>query len=166
MRYTALADLGFRTGGGSTGGRFLTWHPQASRDGTRPARSWSLRSTGDGLEITNLPERGMIIDLPALRAGWELSSGRAGIPPERRWNPTPYEYAPQPGPDYKRCISVPVALHSGSGLIPAIWEQASLAARIALDDLRKLVASEAPNDEDDLPFVRSREGAALPHRRE
>jgi hypothetical protein len=153
MRYTALADLGFRTGGGSTNGRFLTWHPQGSRDGTRPAKSWSLRNTGEGLESTALPSQGMIVDLPALRAGWELNLGRAGIPPERRWNPTPCQYEPQPGPDWKRCVSVPVALQSGSGLISAIWEQASLAARIALDDLRKLVLG-AVSDEDDLPFVR------------
>jgi len=150
MKHSSLPDLGFREG--STSGRFLTWHPQASRDGTRRARSWSLRSTGAVPETTDLPANGMVVDLPSLRAGWELSSGRPGVPPERRWNLDPFTYAPQPGPDWKRCISVPVALHSGSGLIPAVWEQASFAARNALDDLRKAVLG--AGDEDDLPLVR------------
>ena len=39
-------------------------------------------------------------------------------------------------------------------MIPAVWEQASLASRIALDDLRKTVAN-VISDEDDLPLVRS-----------
>ncbi len=79
-----IPDLGFSSS--NVSGPFLSWHPQASRDGTRPARSWALRITGEGSEITNLPTQGMVVDLPAIRAGWKLLPEMTPEEHQRRGN--------------------------------------------------------------------------------
>ncbi len=142
-------DLGFN--GGGAGGPWLSWHPQASRDGSRPARTWLLRQADGNENVTNAPNVGFVVDLPAIRTGWERASGRAGMAPARQWNDDPARYKPQPGPDYKQCFSLPVALSKDQR---AVWEQASLASRIALEDLRKLLAADPVSHGDELPVVR------------
>jgi hypothetical protein len=140
-------DFGF----GGTAGPWLSWHPRASQDGMRNPTSWKLRQADGEQVTTDAPQRGFIIDLEAIRTGWESSSGRPGIPPERRWNADPARYDPQPGPDWKRAFSVPIALGNEQG---AVWEQAALAGRIALDDLRKAIEADPHEHPGLLPLVR------------
>lgn len=136
-------DFGF-----GSAGPWLSWHPQASRDGSRPANVWTLRGT-DGSVMTELPNRtGMVLDLDAIRLGWERSSGRAGTAPERRWSE---RFGASPGPDWKRCVSLPVALSKDRR---ATWEQSGTAVRIALDDLAKVINTDPEDRTGLLPRVR------------
>ena len=141
-------DLGF----GGSQGPWLAWHPQASKDGARKPSTWTLRDAEGGTQTTEAPNRAIVLDLSAIRTGWEHASGRQGVSPERRWNASSTRYEPSPGADWKRCFSLPIALSQDKR---ATWEQASLAARIALDDVLKAIKTTGQDDDGDLlPVVR------------
>jgi hypothetical protein len=141
-------DLGF----GGSQGPWLAWHPQASKDGNRKPSTWTLRDAEGGTQTTEAPNKAIVLDLGAIRTGWEHASGRQGVSPERRWNASSTRYEPSPGADWKRCFSLPIALSQDKR---ATWEQASLAARIALDDVLKAIRAAGQDDDGDLlPVVR------------
>jgi len=112
---------------------------------------WTLRDAEGGLDLCDAPRRGMVLDYPNIRTGWEYGTGRPGEAPERVWNADPAVYEPPPDSEgWKRCFSVPVALDRTTS---ATWSQANLAARSALDDLRRVIETE-PDHGDALPVIK------------
>ena len=134
-------------------GPWLNWHARQSNDGEIPAGRWSLRDA-EGRETTSQPEKGMVLDFANLRTGWEHTTGISGVAPERVWNKDRAHYEPAPvgdADDWKRCISVPVALGKDTR---AIWEQSGVGAMSGLASLIHDIAIDLETRAPMLPVVR------------
>ena len=134
-------------------GPWLNWHARQSNDGEIPAGRWSLRDA-EGREMTDQPAKAMVLDFTQLKTGWEHTTGVSGVAPERVWNKDRAHYEPAPvgdADDWKRCISVPVALGKD---IRAIWEQSGVGAMSGLTDLIRNIAIDLETRAPMLPVVR------------
>lgn len=143
---TKMFSLDLGSSGGS--GPFLAWSAIGTRDGTVPARSFYVRSGGDKTPF-NAEESPMVLDIDALKTGWQHSEGAVGVAPSWNWNPSVNQMMPKPGDDWKKGFSVPVAIGGGK---TATWEQAGAAAWQSLEALAPLLA--ARPDAKSLPVVK------------
>lgn len=118
---------------GSQGGEgpWVVWSARGTQDGAIPAKSFYLREQ-DGKRPLDVFNRGVVLDIENMKTGWQKSEGIAGVAPEWKWNATVEQMMPQPGDDYKKGFSIPVAL---SKTETATWEQAGAAVWDALVDL-------------------------------
>ena len=117
---------------GSDINEFLQWSARGTQDGAVRARSFYLR---EGTEKTELPEaqtKGFVLDLDSLKTGWQKSEGIQGVAPEWKWNPSVSQMMQKPGDDYKKGMSVKVALGKDKAVI---WEQAGAAVWQVLTNL-------------------------------
>ena len=140
-------DLG--SSGGS--GPFLAWSAIGTRDGTVPARSFYIRDGGNKIphDAENSP---FVMDIDALKTGWQHSEGAVGVAPSWNWNPSVSQMLPKPGDDWKKGFSVPCATGGGN---TATWEQAGAAAWQSLEALAPLLAQRP--DAKSLPMVKLQE---------
>lgn len=92
---------------------------------------------------------GFIMDIDALKTGYQHSEGAVGVAPSWQWNPSVNQMMPKPGDDWKKGFSVPCATGGGN---TATWEQAGAAAWQSLEALAPLL-SQRP-DAKSLPKVR------------
>ena len=131
--------------GGNSGGEgpWLTWSARGSQDGTIPAKSFYLRDS-NGKTVYDATQ-GMVLDIDAMKTGWQRSDGIVGQAPEWRWNPTVSQMQPSPGDDWKKGFEVRVAIGQGQ---TASWQQAGAAAWNALMRMA--------------PSLQQREGNKLP----
>ena len=135
---------------GSTGaaGPFLAWSAIGTRDGAVPARSFYIR---DGGEKTPFDGQ-MILDIDALKTGFQHSEGAVGVAPSWKWNESVSQMMAKPGDDWKKGFSVPCAI--GGGKV-ATWEQAGAAAWQSLEALAPLLGQRP--DAKSLPVVKLQE---------
>ena len=75
---------------------------------------------------------GFIMDIDALKTGYQHSEGAVGVAPSWQWNPSVNQMMPKPGDDWKKGFSVPCATGGGN---TATWEQAGAAAWQSLEAL-------------------------------
>jgi len=136
-------DLG--SSGGS--GPFLAWSAIGTRDGSVPARSFYVRDGGNKTPYD--ASKGFVLDIDALKTGYQHSEGAVGVAPSWKWNESVSQMMAKPGDDWKKGFSVPCA--TGGGAV-ATWEQAGAAAWQALEALAPLL-SQRP-DAKSLPVVR------------
>ena len=136
-------DLG--SSGGS--GPFLAWSAIGTRDGSVPARSFYIRDGGNKTPYD--ASKGFVLDIDALKTGWQHSEGAVGVAPSWKWNESVSQMMAKPGDDWKKGFSVPCA--TGGGAV-ATWEQAGASAWQALEALAPLL-SQRP-DAKSLPVVR------------
>jgi hypothetical protein len=136
-------DLG--SSGGS--GPFLAWSAIGTRDGSVPARSFYVRDGGNKTPYD--ASKGFVLDIDALKTGWQHSEGAVGVAPSWKWNESVSQMMAKPGDDWKKGFSVPCA--TGGGAV-ATWEQAGASAWQALEALAPLL-SQRP-DAKSLPVVR------------
>lgn len=139
-------DLG--SSGGS--GPFFAWSAIGTRDGSVPARSFYVSDSG-----TKTPydaDKGFVMDIDALKTGWQHSEGAVGVAPSWNWNPSVSQMMPKPGDDWKKGFSVPCAIGGGK---TAVWEQAGAAAWQSLEALAPLLAQRP--DAKSLPVVKLQE---------
>lgn len=130
---------------------FLSWHPRPTIKDGITANSWSVRDKEAGRKQFDGPETtGMVVDLLAMRSGWEQSSGRKGVVPARRWNKSSAAPDPRPGDDWKQAISV-VVVCDGERMV---WEQSGVAACTALFGLVDDIWEQAVQQRPKLPHVR------------
>ena len=71
---------------GSTGaaGPFLAWSAIGTRDGLVPARSFYIRDGGNKTPYDG--DKGFVLDIDALKTGWQHSEGAVGVAPSWKWN--------------------------------------------------------------------------------
>ncbi len=149
---TTMFNIDLGNSGG--GGPFLAWSALGTRDGAVPALSFYLRD-GASKEPFDT-EKGMVLDIDALKTGWQHSEGAVGVAPQWRWNASVNLMMAKPGDDWKKGFSVPVAI--GVGKV-AQWEQAGAAAWQALEHLAPLLQQRP--DATSLPKVRLKEAKAI-----
>ena len=73
-----------------------------------------------------------MLDLDSLKTGWQKSEGIQGVAPEWKWNASVNQMMQKPGDDYKKGMSVKVALGKDKAVI---WEQAGAAVWQVLTNL-------------------------------
>lgn len=135
------------TGSNGLNGPFLQWSARGTQDGLIGPKSFYVRDGGE--KIAYDATKGMVLDIEKIKTGWQKSEGIAGVAPEWKWNPSPAQMMAQPGEDWKKGFSIPVA--TGGGAV-ATWEQAGTAAWQALTDLAPQLSQQpAPGQ---LPLVR------------
>lgn len=135
------------TGSNGLNGPFLQWSARGTQDGSIGPKSFYVRDGGE--KIAYDATKGMVLDIEKIKTGWQKSEGIAGVAPEWKWNPSPAQMMAQPGEDWKKGFSIPVA--TGGGAV-ATWEQAGTAAWQALTDLAPQLSQQpAPGQ---LPLVR------------
>lgn len=137
---------------GSVGskGPWISWKARGNRSVSRE-RFEHRDEDGNKSEFQAIREHGVIVDIDNLRTGWCHSTGQQGVAPEWRWNDTPARMAPKPGDDYKKGLSVPVAIGGGQ---TATWEDSSAGAWqgfVALKDELKRGSRQHPGK---LPMIR------------
>jgi hypothetical protein len=133
---------------GADPGPWVTWHPQASKDGALPPNSWALRD-GEGRSVLDSFRQGFVIDWPSLKTGWQYTTGQTGVAPQWRWNQSPAHFEPSPGAEWKRGLSVALALGPE---LRAVWEQAGFAAWSALCELMQTCIGEGQKHLPQLPM--------------
>lgn len=136
-------DLG--SSGGS--GPFLAWSAIGTRDGSVPARSFYIRDGGEKVPYDG--STGFIMDIDALKTGWQHSEGAVGVAPSWNWNPSVNQMMPKPGDDWKKGFSINCATGGGN---TATWEQAGAAAWQSLEALAPLLGQRP--DAKSLPKVK------------
>ena len=135
------------TGSDGASGPFMAWSARGSQDGEINSKTFYVRDGGSKRPID--ATKGFVMDITTLKTGWQRSEGIAGVAPEWKWNPSPAQMMPSPGDDWKKGISVKVAIGGGN---VATWEQAGAATWQAIVKLApSLQAQPAPNM---LPLVR------------
>ena len=117
---------------GSDINTFLGWSARGTQDGAIRAKQFYLRDGAAKDEYPTAQTNGMVLDLDSLKTGWQKSDGIAGVAPEWKWNPSVNQMMAKPGDDWKKGISVKVAI--GNGKV-AVWEQAGAAIWSALTEL-------------------------------
>lgn len=135
-------------GSNGAAGPFIQWSARGTQDGVVPPKSFYLRDGSDKTVLDSFANGGVVMDLDAMKTGWQKSEGIAGVAPEWKWNPTLSQFMPQPGEDYKRGLSVRCAIGGGRA---ATWEQAGAGAWNAFV---ALVPSLQQRPGDQLPLVR------------
>jgi hypothetical protein len=118
---------------GSTGsqGPWITWSARGTLDGEIEPKSFYLRDEG-GKKPLDAFKSGVVLDIYAMKTGWQKSEGVVGQAPDWKWNPSVSQMMPQPGEDYKRGFAIPCAIGGGE---VATWEQAGAAAWNAFTNL-------------------------------
>lgn len=111
------------TGNQGSQGPWIAWSARGTLDGIIPAKSFYLRDE-NGKTPLDAFGKGVVMDIYALKTGWQKSEGVAGQAPDWKWNATVSQMMPQPGDDYKKGFSVPCAIGNGQA---ATWEQAGAA---------------------------------------
>lgn len=139
-----MFDIDTGSSGSGSSGPWINWHSKESNDGAIPGRSFSLRDQ-DGRKVFKGFDSGVIFDIDNMKLGWNHSTGAAGAAPEWQWNPSLSQFAPQPGAEWKRGFSIPIATQRGN---TAVWEQAAAGAYQGFENL--------------VPALRNREGTKLP----
>lgn len=143
-------------GGGN--GPFLQWSARGTQDGAINPKSFYVRDNGD--KVAYDATKGMVLDFENMKTGWQKSEGIAGVAPEWKWNASPSQMMPQPGDDWKKGFSIPVA--TGGGNV-ATWEQAGTAAWQALTDLAPHLRQQPAAGQ--LPLVRLADTKAMQFKR-
>jgi len=141
---------------GSDINTFLAWSARGTQDGAVRAKQFYLRDGAAKEEYGTVQTSGMVLDLDSLKTGWQKSEGIAGVAPEWKWNPSVNQMMPKPGDEWKKGISVKVAI--GGGKV-AVWEQAGAAIWSALSDLAKQLKEQPSAGQ--MPLVRMTEAKEL-----
>ena len=141
---------------GSDINTFLAWSARGTQDGAVRAKQFYLRDGAAKEEYGTAQTSGMVLDLDSLKTGWQKSEGIAGVAPEWKWNPSVNQMMPKPGDEWKKGISVKVAI--GGGKV-AVWEQAGAAIWSALSDLAKQLKEQPSAGQ--MPLVRMTEAKEL-----
>lgn len=139
---------------GSTG-PWLVWAAQETKDGKIPGRTFYVREgTGENAVKTPLPsikEGGVVLDIHALKTGWQYGTGVKGQAPQWKFGESPAKLPERPGEDWKKGFSMPVAV--GGGKV-ADWEQSGAAAWNCLVALIPAINAGPAGDPSKLPLVR------------
>ena len=101
----------FDTGSDGASGPFMAWSARGSQDGEINSKTFYIRDGGTKTPID--VSKGVVLAIEDLKTGWQRSEGIAGVAPEWRWNPSPAQMMPAPGDDWKKGISVRVAIGGG-----------------------------------------------------
>lgn len=141
---------------GSDVNTFLAWSARGTQDGAIRAKQFYIRDGAAKDEYSTAQTNGMVLDLDSLKTGWQKSEGIAGIAPEWKWNPSVNQMQAKPGDDWKKGISVKVAI--GGGKV-AVWEQAGAAIWSALTDLAPKLKDQPSAGQ--MPLVRMTEAKEL-----
>ena len=139
----------FDTGGGGSEGPWLAWSARGTLDGAIPAKSFYIRESSDKTPFGGFSDKGVVMDIHAMKTGWQRSEGVAGQAPDWRWNASVAAFQPAPGDDFKKGFSIPCAIGMGK---TATWEQAGAAVWNAFVALVPAL-QQAPTG-DVLPLVR------------
>jgi hypothetical protein len=135
---------------GATGstGPWLVWSARPTHDGAVPARSWYIREES-GKTPADL-SKGMVLDIFAMKTGWQRGEGVRGVAPEWKFGTSPAALPPQPGDDWKKGLQVPVLLKTGQ---KATWEQANAGAWNAFAAIAPAIAEGSAANPGKLPVV-------------
>ena len=117
---------------GSDINTFLGWSARGTQDGAIRAKQFYLRDGAAKDEYEAAQTTGFVIDLDTLKTGWQKSEGIAGVAPEWKWNAAVNQMMAKPGDDWKKGISVKVALGKDKVVV---WEQAGAAVWQVLTEL-------------------------------
>lgn len=145
-----MFNIDFGNQGGGEG-PWLAWSARGTLDGSVPPKSFYIRDT-NGKNATDAFSKGVVMDIYAMKTGWQRSEGVAGQAPDWKWNPSVSQMMPAPGEDYKKGFSIRCAI--GGGQV-ATWEQAGAAVWDALVGMAHQF-QQAP-DANSLPVVRLKE---------
>jgi len=135
------------TGSNGSQGPWIAWSARGTLDGQIDAKSFYLRDE-NGKKPLDAFNKGVVMDIYAMKTGWQKSEGIAGQAPDWKWNASVSQMMPQPGEDYKKGFQIPCAIGGGE---VATWEQAGAAAWNAFTALVPAL-QEAP--ENKLPVVK------------
>lgn len=119
------------TGPQGSQGPWIAWSARGTLDGTIEPKSFFIRDE-NGKTATDAFTKGVVMDIYAMKTGWQKSDGIAGQAPDWKWNPSVSQMMQQPGEDYKKGFSINCAIGGGN---TATWEQAGAAAWNAFTNL-------------------------------
>lgn len=119
------------TGNQGSEGPWIAWSARGTQDGSVPAKSFFLRDE-NGKRVLDVFQRGVVLDIENMKTGWQKSDGVVGVAPDWKWNASVSSMMQQPGDDYKKGFSIPVAISKTES---ATWEQAGAAVWGALTRL-------------------------------
>ena len=141
---------------GGAAGPFIAWSARGTQDGSVPPRSFYLRDGGSKTPMDMT--KGIVLDIEAMKTGWQHSEGIAGVAPEWKWNSSPAVMQPCPGERDKWKMGISVRCAVGGGNV-ATWEQAGAAVWQAITNLApQLTKQPAPGQ---LPLVRMTDAELL-----
>lgn len=123
--------LDFDTGNQGSQGPWIAWSARGTQDGEIPPKTFMLRDE-NGKKAIDAFGKGVVMDIYAMKTGWQKSDGIVGQAPDWKWNASVSKMEPQPGEDYKKGFSIPCAIGGGQ---TATWEQAGAACWGAFTDL-------------------------------
>ena len=69
-------------GSDGSSGPFLAWSARGTQDGQIGPKTFYIRDGGHKEEVD--VSKGMILDIEAMKTGWQRSEGMAGVAPEWR----------------------------------------------------------------------------------
>jgi hypothetical protein len=145
-------------GNDGAAGPFLAWSARGTQDGAVPPQSFFVRDGGE--KTPQDMSKGFVMDIDALKTGWQKSEGIVGVAPEWKWNSTPSQMMQSPGEEWKKGMSVRCAIGGGQ---TATWEQSGAAVWQALTGLAPELAKRP--DAQKLPLVRMKEVQHLQFKR-
>lgn len=151
-----LDDYGFdegASGGSGSKGPWLSWQAKEATDGSVPGRSFVLRDEG-GKRKVDFMSKGVVIDYENAKTGWCYGEGVKGVAPKWVWGQSMSRMPEQPGPDYKKGFSLPMAFGQGEDDY-VNWEQAQAGAWSGFADLMKRqVLPQAKANAGKLPVIK------------
>lgn len=135
----------FDSGSSGSSGPFISWHANGRKDGEADAKTFSMKDGDKREDITEKFQKGVVFDIDNMKTGWSLF-GMNGS--EWQWNQSVARFAPKPGDDWKKGVSIPIALGKDQS---GVWQQAGSGTFLSISDL---AASLKDRESGKLPMVK------------
>ena len=135
----------FDSGGGGESGPYISWHSNGRKDGEAEAKTFSMKDGDERSDITSKFEKGVVLDIDKMKTGWALF-GLNGT--EWQWNQSVAMFAPKPGDDWKKGVSIPVAVGKDTS---GVWIQSGAGTFLAVSELAQQLKD---RDGSKLPMVK------------
>ena len=136
---------------GGVAGPFLVWSAKGTEDRKVGPESFYIREGQDKTDVTEAMKKGFVMDIHALKTGWQESGGVKGVAPKWKWGASPSQLPEKPGDDWKKGFSAPVAIGKAQ---KAFWEQAGAGAWGALTKLVPQIQAGPCTDTGKVPLIR------------
>lgn len=136
-------------GNSGSQGPWVSWKARGNRITSRENFEWRGLD-GDKRQFDEFRE-GVVADIDNLKTGWCHTTGEVGVAPQWKWNASIRKFEPRPGEDWKKGLSLPLAIRGGG---KALWEDASFGGFQALVKIVPALADGSKKHPGKLPVLR------------
>ena len=125
---------------------WMSWSARGTQDGSVEAKNFFIKtSDGEKVVCKAIKEKGVVFDLVNMSTGWQQFSDNGS---DWVWNEDLKSWQTKPGDDYKKGLSIPIAIDDKKMVI---WRQSGVACMAGLESLISKVNGKAT---DKLPVVK------------